>query len=132
MHGSLDRLGLELVASNEGDQRELLLSAGREDRQLALRNAGIEELLNLADQFGLPLASIRLAELDSGFAHVSQTVGIHNESLRKFAASMEVSMLQRLLDSLQFSAESWVASELARRDKPQQAKVLRATPVAME
>jgi hypothetical protein len=115
LHGSLDRLGLELFGCTEGDQRALLLFGTAENPPPPLPNPSVDRLLQLADQSGLPLASIKLAGLDSGFAQVAQAIGIHEASFRNFATFLEEDILQQLLESLRFSAESWVASELARR-----------------
>ena len=130
LHGSLDRLGLELFGCAEGDQRALLLFGTAEDRPPTLISASVDRLLRLADQSGLPLASIKLAGLDSGFAQVAQTIGIHEASFRNFAAALEEDMLQRLLESLQFSAESWIASEIARRRRLDGATSVQATHAA--
>lgn len=115
MHGCLDRLGLDLVGAEEGDQRALPLSGTVGPRGPVAENSSIHRLLELADQFGLPLASIKLPELDAGFRCVAQTIGTHVSSFCKFAASLDEDLLQDLLDSLQFSAESWVGVAIASR-----------------
>lgn len=115
LHGSLDRLGLDLFGCKEGDQRALLLSGAPEKRKKPAHNASVERLRALADRSGLPLASIKLAELDSGFTFVAQALGLNVMSLRNFTATVELDVLQELMDSLQFSAKSWVGSEIARR-----------------
>lgn len=115
LHGSLDRLGLDLFDCTEGDQRALLLSGAAGDRPQAVPRVVSDRLLQMADQFGLPLASIKLAELDSGFTDVAEVIGSNPVTLRSFAATLEARMLQDLMKSHQFSSASWVAREMARR-----------------
>lgn len=115
LYGSLDRLGLDLIACSEGDQRELMLIGGTGDRMPDLSEPVVTKLLQLADQSGLPLASIKFAELDSGFAPVAREIGIDEDSLRNFAAFIDEDLLENLLESLRFGDRSWLASELAKR-----------------
>jgi hypothetical protein len=115
MHGCLDRLGLDLVGADEGDQRALPLSGRAGLRGPVAESSSVHRLLQSADQFGLPLASIRLPELDVGFRRVAQTIGIHVSFFCRFAASVDDDLLQDLLVSRQFSPESWVGIEIASR-----------------
>lgn len=115
LHGSLDRLGLDLIASSEGDQRELALVGAAKNRQPTVQNANVARLIKRADQSGLPLASINFANLDAGFAHVAQTLGINRAYFHHFAATLDEDLLLNLQDSLQFSEDSWIASEINRR-----------------
>jgi hypothetical protein len=115
LHGSLDRLGLELHSSTEGDQRTLVLSGVDESRAPIRRSPSVDRLLEFAELSGLPLASINLPELNVGFPQVSRALGIHNWCFRRFLANVRTEVLQGLMDSLQFSSESWVGSEIARR-----------------
>jgi hypothetical protein len=115
LHGSLDRLGLELFGCTETEQRALPLFGTAEDRPPTLPNASVDRLLRVADLCGLPLASIKLAELNSNFARAAQAIGVDDSSFRSFAAILEVNVLQGMMESLHFSAESWVANELAMR-----------------
>lgn len=130
LHGCLDRLGLDLVGSNEGDQRALPLSGTTTQRMPANENSSVHRLLGLADQWGLPLASIKLPELDSGFACVAQAIGLNEASLRRFTATVEEEVLQELMESLQFSAQSWLGSEIARRRRLNGAANAQATHAA--
>lgn len=115
IHGCLDRLGLDLVGADEGDQRALPLSGRVGLRGPVAESPTIHRLLELADQFGLPLASIKLPELDAGFRCVAQTIGTHVSTFCIFAATLDDDLLQGLLDSCRFSAESWVGFTMARR-----------------
>jgi len=115
LHGSLDRLGLDLFGLAEGDQRELLLSGPAERRQTPVMNACTDRIIELANQCGLPLASVRLVEMDSGPAHTAKSIGVSEDSFRGFAAIVEEDVLRNLMDFFQFSARSWVAIEIARR-----------------
>lgn len=117
MHGSLDRLGLDLFGCGDGDQRALVLLGSTDYCPRPLPDTSIDGLLQFAEQFGLPLASVNLAEINGGFTQVAQAMGMHHESLRRFAAALRLEVLQGLMDSLRFGAESWVACEVARRHK---------------
>jgi hypothetical protein len=115
MHGCLDRLGLDLVGADEGDQRALPLSGRVGLRRPVAESSSIHRLLELADQFGLPLASIKLPELDAGFRRVAQTIGTSVSCFCSFAATLDEDLLQDLLDSRKFSAESWVGVAIGNR-----------------
>ncbi|MBK9494704.1 MAG: TniQ family protein [Xanthomonadales bacterium] len=130
MHGCLDRLGLDLVGADEGDQRALPLSGTVGLRMPIAESSSTKRLLELADQFGLPLASIKLPELDAGFRCVAQTIGTHVSYFCKFAASLDEDLLQDLLDSPQFSAESWVGITMASRHRLRGAIGARAAEAA--
>ena len=131
LHGSLDRLNLDLFGSTEGDQRALLLSGTVGDRPQALPRVVADSFLQMADQFGLPLASIKMAELNSGFTDVAEAIGSNSDTLRSFAAALDGRMLQELMESYRFSSASWAAREMARRrtlDGSTIVRVTRATP----
>lgn len=115
LHGSLDRLGLDLFGCTEGDQRSLPFSGAAETLGPTVPGTIVARLRELADQSGLPLASIKLPELNTGFAHVARTIGLDEANLRRFAKTVEEDVLQDLKKSLQFSAKSWVGREIDRR-----------------
>lgn len=127
LHGCLDRLGLDLVGADEGDQRALPFTAATRD-STAHENPSVNRLLALADQWGLPLASVKLPELDSSFTHVAQSLGLNVFSFRRFTATVDESILQELMESLQFSPRSWLGSEIARRRRQDGAA---SAPVAL-
>lgn len=131
MHGCLDRLGLDLVDAEQGDQRALPLSETVGLRRPTAESSSTHRLLELAEQFGLPLTSIKLPELDAGFRCVAQAIGVHVSSFCRFAAMVDEELLQDLLDSRQFSAESWVGVAIAskrRRVGATDAKASEAAP----